>query len=343
MVLRKTLKFLLSIILVLLIVVTIAYTFQDPRTGRGSDTTTKYSLVNNWLRLPLNIRLGDPVGLAVDTHNNLIVFHRAGREWPLVGQLSRKKIADNTILVIDSKTGAVIGQWGANLFAMPHGLSIDPEDNIWVTDVALHMVFKFSPYGKLLLRLGTEGEAGSDASHFNQPTDVAVDSSGSVYVTDGYGNSRVVKFSAAGRFILQFGRKGHEPGEFDIPHGLGIDSRHRLYVADRENSRLQIFDTTGVFIKQLHEKSFGNFCGVYIHSNGTKIFAVDDHSFWHLRHRGSDVFVFDSAGSANIRFGRSGGIEMEKGWYHDLAVDSTGSIYVGDILNDKILKFVRVH
>jgi len=126
-----------------------------------------------------------------------------------------------------------------------HGLCIDAQDNVWITDVGRHLVFKFSPDGELLLTLGVDGVPGADGAHFNQPTHVAVSAKGEIFVTDGYGNARVAKFSPEGKFISSWGIRGIKPGEFHTPHTLVFDQAGLLYVSDRDNDRIQVFDQDG--------------------------------------------------------------------------------------------------
>ncbi|MBL9213887.1 MAG: hypothetical protein JNG83_00275 [Opitutaceae bacterium] len=126
-----------------------------------------------------------------------------------------------------------------------HGLHVDPWDNVWVTDLGRHLVLKFDPQGRLALTLGTDGVPGEDATHFCQPTAVAVGRSGAVYVADGYGNARIAKFSATGQLLASWGRRGTAPGEFNTPHGLALDADENVYVAERMNDRVQVFDSAG--------------------------------------------------------------------------------------------------
>jgi len=335
---KKTLYFISGSIALLFM----SYLLQPIRKGKGLDATVRYERVNDWPRLPNEVSFGNPAGIGIDTNQNIVVFHRADREWPLFGAMPYKPIAGKTILVIDKDNGKLINSWGDNLFIMPHGLTVDSKNNIWVTDVGLHQVFKFSHDGELLLKLGERGVAGNDASHFNQPTDIAVAADGSFYVSDGYGNSRVVKFSAEGKYLLEWGRKGSGEGEFNIPHGISLDNQGNVCVADRENNRIQIFDANGKFIKQLSDNSFGSMCSVAFDVTKTKLFAVDDFSFLKIKHRGSDVFVFDSSGQVQTRFGRSDSYKGPASWYHDLAVDKDENIYVGDILGNTVQKFKKV-
>lgn len=192
------------------------------------------------------------------------------------------------------------------------------------------------------MKLGAAKLAGNDSLHFNKPTDLAIAKDGSFYVSDGYGNSRVIKFSAAGKYLLAWGRKGRKEGAFNIPHGLALDSMGNVYVADRENNRIQVFDPNGKFIRQFTDNTFGAICSVAFDKNGSKLFAVDDLTFLKVKHRGSDVLIFDTTGKVQTRFGRSGSFQGALSWYHDLAVDKDESIYVGDILGNTIQKFKKV-
>jgi peptidylamidoglycolate lyase len=333
----KLLYFLLAIIVCLVVY----YFFISPKTGKGKDLLTKYELVKNWPQLPSGFVLGNPTGIGIDSHQNIFVFHRANRKWPADNVMPDSTISSNTILMLDRETGKLIKSWGADLFIMPHGLTVDKWDNIWVTDVALHQVFKFSHDGVLLMKLGEAKMPGTDTSHFNLPTDVAVTNDGSFYVSDGYGNSRVVKFSAAGKYLFAWGKKGNGEGEFNIPHAVSLDEKGNVYVADRENKRIQIFDSTGKFLKQYADNSYGSICSVTFDKQRQQLIAVDDDFFYKLKHRGSDVLLFDKDGTVQSRFGRSGSYDGHTSWYHDAAVDDKGNIYIGDILGNNIHKFSR--
>jgi peptidylamidoglycolate lyase len=320
----------------------LCYFLQPIKKGKGLDTKTRYELVTNWPDLPKGLILGNPTGISIDTNQHIVVFHRAGREWGLFSSMPGTPIPGKTILIIDKESGKLINSWGDTLFIMPHGLKVDHENNIWVTDVGLHQVFKFSHDGKLLLKLGEAGVAGDDHLHFDKPTDIALAKDGSFYVSDGYGNSRVIKFSAAGKYLFEWGKKGSKEGEFNIPHGITLDSHENVYVADRENNRIQVFDSTGKFIKQYTDNSMGAICAVTFDQSTSKLIAVDDFTFLKIRHRGSDVFIFDASGNVQTRFGRSGYYEGSTAWYHDLAVDKDENIYVGDISGNRLQKFRKV-
>ena len=177
-------------------------------------------------------------------------------------------------------TGTLVASFGAGLTVFPHGLFVDRQGNVWLTDAGGaadkgHQVFKFSPKGELLMVLGTRGVAGDGPATFNRPSDVLVAPNGDIFVADGHGgasNARIVKFSKTGTFITAWGRKGGEPGELDGPHALAMDSRGRLFVADRVNSRIQIFDQNGKLLDVW--KQFGRPSGLYIDHNDM-LYVVD--------------------------------------------------------------------
>lgn len=279
-------------------------------------------------------RLSQPVGLGIDPAQHLVVFYRAGRKWPLLKPMAMTRIDSNTVLVMDKSDGRVLTRWGAGLFVMPHGLSVDRAGDIWVTDVGLHQVFKFSAEGKLLLTLGVAFVAGNDCAHFNRPTGVAVAADGSFYISDGYRNSRVVRFSADGHYLFSWGSRGRRPGEFHVPHGLVLDGQGNVYVADRENRRIEVFDANGRLLRVITNKAFGRICAVAFDPVSDHLIAVDDKTRLRLFHRGSEVFVLDRNGMLLKRFGRQRGT-----WYHDVVADAQGNIFAGDILGNRIMKF----
>lgn len=318
------------------------YILQGNKIGKGSGTNINYELVKDWLKLRDDFVLGNPTGIGIDTNQNIFIFHRAGRKWPLLGPMPGTLIKEKTILMVDNDSGKILQSWGGNLFIMPHGLTVDTKNNIWVTDVALHQVFKFDHDGKLLLKLGEAKVPGNDASHFNRPTDIAVANDGSFYVSDGYGNSRILKYSASGKYLFEWGKKGSKESEFNIPHGIDLGPDGNVYVADRENNRIQVFDSTGKFLKQFSNKKSGSIYAVSFNKTDNRIFAVDDLSFLKIKHRGSDIFSVDSVGRVETEFSRSRVNEEKICWYHDIAVDNQQNIYVGDMLGNQVQKFKKI-
>ena len=300
---------------------------------------THREVVAGWPALPSTQLLGQCVGVGVDSQDNVLVFHRSGREWSTPFPV--EPIAVPTVSVIHGRTGKLLATWGAGQFVMPHGLSLDREDNVWLTDVGRHQVFKFSHDGRLLLTLGERGVPGSDQSHFNLPTDVAALPDGSFYVSDGYKNTRVVKFNADGRYDFEWGGKGAGPGQFNLPHGVAVDGRGRVVVCDRSNSRLQVFDSKGKFLAEWKGPLIGRPYGVSIGSDG-HIFAIDGGDPPLKQPDRSRAVELDAEGRVLERFGAFG---TEPGQFqlgHDIAVARDGSVYVADAPGKRVQKFVRV-
>ncbi len=177
---------------------------------------------------------------------------------------------------------------------MPHGLTVDEENNVWVTDVALNQVFKFDHSGELLLRLGVAKIAGNDSAHFNLPTDIAIAHDGSFYVSDGYGNSRIVKFSKEGKYLFEWGKKGTGNSEFNIPHGIDLDSHGNDICCGRENNRIQEFDMNGKFIKEWKNDQAKVLYSLSI-DKVDHVFAIDDVYVKDSLPIGDDIIQLDPA------------------------------------------------
>jgi sugar lactone lactonase YvrE len=229
-----------------------------------------YRTVHDWATLPKGRAIGETVGVYIDRDGKSVwILDRCG---------SRTCVGSNVapILEFDS-SGRFLKSFGAGMFVWPHKIFIDKDDNVWVADaggyVAAsrhgHQVFKFSPDGKVLMTLGKAGVAGEGPDTFNQPSDVLVAPNGDIFVADGheeYSNARIVKLSADGKFIKAWGKHGTGPGEFlTTPHSLAMDSRGRLFVADRGNNRIQIFDQDGKFLAEWRQ--FGRPSGLFIDKN----------------------------------------------------------------------------
>lgn len=225
-------------------------------------------------------------------------------------------------------SGEFVRSFGKGLFKSPHGLRVDAEDNVWVTDNADHTVVKFDSEGKVILKLGERGKPGNDETHFNKPTDVAVAGNGDFFVSDGYGNSRVVKFNRDGKFLLSWGKKGKGEGEFDIPHAVRIDSKGEVYVADRENKRVQVFTQEGKFIRQ-----FGGMSpyGLFI-TPGDELFVADGIGNRLLKLRCSD-------GRELAQWGATGTKPGEFKMPHGITVAKDGAVYVTEIDGKRVQKF----
>ncbi len=312
----------------------------DTDTKNNARPLPKYELVSNWPQLPEGYNLSQVTGVGIDSKQNVFFIHRTGRQWtdPFPDSL----ISAPTVLNVDGATGKILHSWGAHLFIMPHGLTVDKHNNVWITDVALHQVFKFSYDGTLLLKLGVAKNWGHDSLHFNLPTDVAVANDGSFYVSDGYGNSRIIKFSKEGKYLFEWGKKGNKPGEFNTPHGIDLDSHGDVYVADRENNRIQKFDANGKFLKEWKNNTAIQLYSLSTDKKDNNVFAIDYLTINDTLIKGSDILQFDSTLNLLARFGRTGSYSGPVCRYHDIAIDNEGSIYVGDILGNRIQKFRRV-
>lgn len=304
---------------------------------KESKNPDSYVLVEDWPKTPEDFVFGNPTGLGINSESNIVVFHRASRVW---GDITPEdKIQENTIITLDKQTGKILKNWGSDLFIMPHGLEVDNANNIWITDCGLHQVLKFDSNGKLLITLGEAQVPGNDTTHFNEPTDIAVAEDGSFYVSDGYKNSRIVKFSKDGIYLFEWGKFGNRNGEFNIPHGIDLDCNNNVYVADRENNRIQKFDSKGNFITVWQNEITEQLYSVTIDHKKNHLFGIDYMTVNDTIVRGSDIFRFDLDTNLEIQFGRTGFYDGPISRYHDIIIDNEGSIYVGDILGNGVQKF----
>lgn len=284
-----------------------------------------YQVVHGWPQLPEGFAFGHVSGVDVDSHNHVWVFHRG----------------DRPILCFDGDTGKILASWGDGMFTTAHGLAVDHRDNVWVTDVGNHQVFKFSHNGELMLTLGAKGVPGLDGTHFNRPTDVAVAPSGEFYVADGYGNSRVAKFSADGKFLLDWGSKGDQPGQFDTPHGIALDQQGRVYVADRTNSRIQVFDANGKFLTLWKSPDLGRPWGLAVGRDGF-LYVADGGDLKPKPPDRGRVLKLDLQGKILEQFGSFGSYDGQFYWAHDVGVGRNGDVYVVDVhLGMRVQRFVR--
>jgi len=183
------------------------------------------------------------------------------------------------------KDGKILRRWGAGMFVWPHGIDVDDDGNVWIADARGegnrgHQVIKFSPEGDVLMRLGTAGVAGRTQSTFDQPNDVLVAPNGDIFVGDGHpanGNNRIVKFSSDGTYLMEWGETGSAPGQFRTPHALAMDSQGLLYVGDRSNRRIQVFEQDGTFVRDFY--NFGRASGLAIDGNDNLYVADSESNF----------------------------------------------------------------
>lgn len=278
---------------------------------RTAVAISEYRPAGAWPRLPDDFEFGPVTGVATDSEDNVVVFHRG-----------KKPIA------VFDKDGKFLRAWGDDLIKTAHGVRIDDKDNIWVTDIGTHLVLKFDKAGKLLMTLGQKNKPGATPDTFNKPTDVAVTPAGDFYVSDGYGNARVVKFSSDGKYLKEWGKKGKGEGEFNLPHAIFLDAKGRVYVGDRENNRVQVFDGDGKFLAQWRDT--GAPFGLFRHKDD--VYVADG--------RGNTINQLSLDGKLLGRWGMKGGAAGEFNLPHWVCVDSRGAVYVAEVNGKRVQKFV---
>ncbi|KAG7168660.1 Peptidyl-glycine alpha-amidating monooxygenase-like [Homarus americanus] len=322
---------------------------QTPRKSKQLKSSA-YRLVNNWGQK--EVKYGQVVAVALDSHGDVVVFHRGNQTWDgstFVGNTlknKKKTIAEPALLHLDKDTGHILHKWGENYFFMPHGLTLDKDDNIWVTDVGLHQVLKFPAgygEGQPLLTLGTR-------THFCKPTGIAVLNNGEFFVSDGYCNARVIKYSADGKFLFQFGERSvgsigsylgnPDPGTFNIPHALALaEDKGELCVADRENGRVQCFTIEqGKFTRQFQYDAWGGrvFSLSYTPAFGGKLFTVNGPQMFGLQ----KLSVFEVSFTSRELQGAFSPNNQGLSQPHDVVASVDGfDVYVAEIGPNKLWKF----
>lgn len=273
-----------------------------------------YEVVPHWPHLPEGYRLGQVSAVAPDGHGEVFVFHRG----------------DHPILVFD-RHGKFLRSFGDGLITKAHGLRFDAHGNVWITDVGNHTVREFTHDGKLIRTLGKEGQAGDSPDQFNQPADVAFGPHGDLLVADGYGNSRVVKFTADGKFQKSWGKKGTGDGEFNLVHAVVVDDHGTVYVADRENNRIQVFDSDGKFLEKWTE--CGAPFGLFLDKAHHQFLLADGRA-----HRGA---VLDAHGKIQSQWGSQGREPGQFDLPHSISMDSDGAVYVTEITGQRVQKFLK--
>lgn len=237
------------------------------------------------------------------------------------------------LMMIFDRQGNLVDSWERHndLFGSPHSVKInpfDPERHVWVIDNGNQQVFKFTNKGDLVMTLGEKGVRASDQTHFGGPTDIAFLPNGDFYISDGYQNSRVVKISKDGKFLLEWGKHGSGPGEFDQPHSVTVDGKQRVYIADRVNSRVQVFDQNGKFLDQIPNIRFPLHIGV----------SKDQH-LWVADMLTSKILKYDLNGKLLYSWGVFGGQPGQLWGVHGFATDTDGNFYVAEVYNGRVQKF----
>jgi len=295
-----------------------------------------YEVDPNWPQKPAEFEWKAMSGVTLDAEGNIWLFTRS-----------------TPPVQVYAPDGRYLFGWGDTQGA--HGLKIDREGYVWTTDIAKHIVRKHKRDGSVVMTLGVEGEAGADNKHFFKPTDVAFASNGDIFVTDGYGNARVVHFTKDGTFINEWGSLGVADGQFSLPHAIVVDSKDRLYVCDRNNARIQVFDTSGQLLGSwkhllvpwcmwITEKDEIWVCGsapmLWVNEgpNAEKPLGCPP--------KDQLVMKFDTDGKLLElhTFPKATDGQEKPGdlnWVHGIAVDLQGNLFLGDIIGKRLQKFVR--
>jgi DNA-binding beta-propeller fold protein YncE len=279
-----------------------------------------YKPIPHGMKLPEGVTMGAPSGVVMTPDQHVLVFNRG--PFPL----------------LEFKTdGTFVRSLGEGRYVRPHGLRLDRQGNVWTADVNGHTVTKLSPKGDVLMTLGVKGQAGdwNDAANsklLNEPVDLAFSAADEIFVVQGHGRaeSRVLKFDKTGQLLHSWGGKGTGPGQFDLAHSIVIDRKGLLYVADRQNRRVQIFDGNGKYIKEW--KYAGLPCGLLIGPND-QLYMVSGYA--------GQILRLDENGKAVGMTGQPGKGLGEFGEAHYLAIASNGDIFVADTIKPDLHRFVK--
>ena len=325
----------------------------------------RYHSVPDFLKLPPDLYFGEVVGVAVNSKGHIFVFSRGNSTGPAYGASAAQ------LLEFDAN-GKFMREIGHNLYAwsFAHSVKVDPEDNIWVTDKGSDMVIKFNPEGRVVMVFGRKQEASDEGTGplkhvkpplpavdgmFRQVTDVAWDAAGNTYISDGYINSRVAKVDKDGNWLKSWGAPGDQPGQFDTPHSLAVDAGGNVYVADRGNRRIQVFDGEGKFLRQITidvpvdpdaRPAIGN---KRVQTTGSRapgapwaicITPAPNQVLFSSDGFPGRIYKLSLDGKVLGVMGKSGKQLGQFGWIHEMACPSENELYVAEILNWRVQKLV---
>jgi outer membrane protein assembly factor BamB len=325
----------------------------------------RFQSVPDFLKLPPDLHLGEATGVAVNSKGHIFVFSRGNSTGPAYG-------ASAAHLLQFAPDGRFIREIGHNLYAwsFAHTVKVDKDDNIWVTDKGSDMVIKFNPEGRAVMIFGRKQEASDEGTEplkhvkpplppidgmFRQVTDVAWDAAGNTYISDGYVNSRIAKVDKDGNWLKSWGEPGDQPGQFNIPHSIAVDAHDNIYVADRGNRRIQVFDTNGKFLHQFTidvpidpnaRPAIGNKPTV---TTGTMapgapwaicITPGPNQVLYSSDGFPGRIYKLSLDGKVLGVFGKSGKQLGQFGWVHEIACPSENELYVAEVLNWRVQKLL---
>ena len=327
-----------------------------------------YRSVPNFLKLPSDLYLGEVVGVAVNSKRHIFVFSRGNTTGPAYGASAAQLLEFNP-------DGSFLREIGHNLYAwsFAHSVKVDSRDNVWVADKGSDMVIKFDPEGRVVMVFGRKLEASDEGTEplkhpkpplppvdgmFRQVTDMAWDAEGNTYISDGYVNSRIAKVDKNGKWLKSWGEPGDQPGQLNTPHSIAVDANGNVYVADRGNRRIQVFDGNGKFLRQIvidvpfdpnAEPAIGNKPELPIRGTQTMApgapWAVCITPPPHQVLFTSDgypgrIYKLSLDGKVLGVFGESGKQLGQFGWIHEIACPSENELFVGELLNWRVQKLV---
>jgi len=328
----------------------------------------KYQSVPDFLKLPPDLYLGEAAGVALNSKKHIFVFSRGNSSGPAYGARAAQLLEFDT-------DGKFLREIGHNLYAWSyaHSVKVDKEDNIWVTDKGSDVVIKFNSEGRVVMVFGRKQEASDENTAplkhpkpalppvdgmFRQVTDVAWDAAGNTYIADGYINSRIAKVDRNGIWLKSWGEPGDQPGQFHTPHSIAVDAEDRVYVADRGNRRIQVFDDEGKFLRQITidvpfdpnaRAAIGNTPKLPLTGNQTMApgapWAICITAPPHQVLFSSDgypgrIYKLSLDGQVLGVFGGSGKQLKQFGWIHEIACPSENELYVSELLNWRVQKLI---
>jgi len=325
----------------------------------------RYQADPNFLKLPPDTHLGEAVGVAVNSKGHIFVFSRGNSTGPAYG-------ASAAQLLQFLPDGRFVREIGHNLYAwsFAHSVRIDKDDNIWVADKGSDMVVKFNPEGRVVMVFGRKQEASDEGTEplkhpkpplppvdgqFRQVTDMAWDAAGNTYISDGYVNSRIAKADKNGVWLKSWGEPGDKPGQFNIPHSIAVDAQNNVYVADRSNRRIQVFDAEGKFLRQITidvpaPADARAAIGAKPTANtGTMAPGVPwtlcitpgpNQVLYTSDAYPGRIYKLSLDGKVLGMLGKAGKQPGEFGWIHSIACPSENELYVAEILNWRVQKLV---
>ena len=281
--------------------------------GQGDFT---FEVAQGWGSYPSGWKLGWVAAVAVDSKDRVYIYNRS--EHPLV--------------LLDSR-GNFVDSWGEDILVDAHGILIDARDQVFCVEREAHCMRQFNTVGEVVMTLGTPGECAEVGEPFRQPTDIAFDSKGDMYFSDGYQNERIHKYTAGGERIKSWGSPGSGPGQFETPHNVRVDPDDRVMVCDRGNDRIQIFDTEGEYLTEWNDLIKPD----TIH--------IDEEGIVYVAELEQRVSIFNLEGELLCRWGKGERLD-EPGEFlgcpHGIWTDSNGDLYVSEVQTDqRVQKFIR--